>query len=87
MKRGRIEISAARPSDCGNLRINTGLGKNFRIPKRAVKLAFENRLKIDCALKAIIEAEAQRKLTDALKCCDAINWMCHGDTLLQRCDG
>ena len=54
----RVEVGSARPNERMNLRVESDLSKNSWVAEGAKKLARENRLEINDAGQAIVEAQA-----------------------------
>ena len=73
VERNRVEVGPTRPNDGMNLRVERDLSKRRRVAQRAVKLALKNRLKINGARQAIVEAQAQRIQSDVLAGRDAVD--------------
>ena len=86
VKRRRIEVGSAWPDDGVNLRVERDLCERRRVTERSVKLALQNRLEINRASQTVVEVQTQRIRRDVLDGRDAVNWMVHGTTLLQRRD-
>ena len=57
VERSRVEIGPARPDDRMHFRVQRDLRESRRVVERPVKLALKNRLEINRACEAVIEAQ------------------------------
>lgn len=77
MQCSRVEVRAVRPDQGVDFGVYADLIEQFSFLQRPVEVTFQNRPKVYCLLRLIIEPYAQGVRADDLDRFDAVNRMAH----------